>query len=359
MAIKKGICKNVFNCTKADANEVQEVDEFQDFICSECHQPLVETGGNGKGGKDAPKGSPVKKILAIGLPVLIVAGGATYFLLQGDNEVKNIRLSSAMQELLIGDTDTLKVTNTPVDATTTYIWTSDNENVAKVDANGVVTMTGKGKAVIKVTAMENAAVKDSCTYLVTERESMEPIGEGKCEGTIDVKSIAFVETTQDMQLEAGEEKQLHIDYVPENADETITWRSEDINIATVNDNGTVKAMAPGSTTITAVTNRTGTSTSIIVTVKSKNGKEPTGGNNSSTDARKLDLGFAIYEGSIRNGKPEGNGTMTFKKKYIIPGAKDDFEAQAGEYAIGRWHNGKVNVVTLYQKNGNQVTILQK
>lgn len=349
---KYGVCTNRDKdgegrkCPKCECGEVQKVRAGDDFVCNECKEPLRQV-------PEPKQGMNVKLMAGIVVAVIVVAGGAVYFFLQKEPKVKSIRLSSGMQELFIGDTDTLKVMNTPVDFTTTYIWTSDNENVAKVDDNGVVTMTGEGKAVVQVTARENAATEDSCIYLVTEREPMESGGEGECKGIINAESISFIETSHDMQLKVGEEKQLHLDYVPKNANEMTTWRSEDINIATVNDFGMVKAVAPGTMTVTAVTNRTGTSTSIAVTVTKSKGRDPI------TDTRKLDLGFAVYEGSIRNGKPEGNGTMTFKKKSVIPGAKDDFEAQAGEYAIGRWHNGKVNVVTLYQKNGNQVTILQK
>lgn len=73
----------------------------------------------------------------------------------------------------------------------------------------------------------------------------------------------------------------------------------------------------------------------------------------------IDLGYAKYEGDIKNGKPHGNGTLTFKETHIVPGAKGNIEAKAGEYAIGSWRNGEVNLVTLYQKDGNQVKIMHK
>ena len=73
----------------------------------------------------------------------------------------------------------------------------------------------------------------------------------------------------------------------------------------------------------------------------------------------IDLGYAKYEGDIKNGKPHGSGTMTFKKTCIVPGAKGNIEAKAGEEAIVNWRNGEVNLVTLYQKDGNQVKIMHK
>ena len=51
--------------------------------------------------------------------------------------------------------------------------------------------------------------------------------------------------------------------------------------------------------------------------------------------------------------------MTFKKVNVVPGAKGNIEAKVGEFAIGSWRNGEVNLVTLYQKDGNQVKIMHK
>lgn len=200
----------------------------------------------------------------------------------------------------------------------------------------------------------------ACVFLYTPSSSSTPSSnEDKTErktDTINVEKLFFKDTEQDIQLKAGEEKQLNIDCVPNNANESIKWRSEDINIATVSDNGMVKAVSTGTTNITAVTDRTGISASIKITITNENNLVKTV---VRPVAGTLDLGYATYEGDSKNGKPEGNGTMTFKKKYVIPGSKSDIEAQPGEYAIGRWHNGQVNVVTLYQKDGNQVTILHK
>lgn len=204
MAIKKGICKNVFNCTKADSNEVQEVDEFQDFICSECHQPLVETGANGKGGKDTPKGSPVKKILAIGVPVLIVTGGATYFCLQGDAGVKSISLNQSSQELRVGETDTLIATHTPLEAKATYLWSSDNESTARVDDKGVVTTVGEGDVVITVNTLENKKAVATCLYKIKKAElEEEEIEKEESETNVDSIPLKEIEKERkDIQLES-------------------------------------------------------------------------------------------------------------------------------------------------------------
>lgn len=66
-----------------------------------------------------------------------------------------------------------------------------------------------------------------------------------------------------------------------------------------------------------------------------------------------------YEGDMQNDKPHGNGTMIFISEGVVPGSKDNIVARPGEYAQGKWVNGEVNLVTLYQKDGNRVIITHK
>lgn len=42
MAIRKGRCSNFDGCSKADKDVIQEVDEHDDFVCSECGRELDE-----------------------------------------------------------------------------------------------------------------------------------------------------------------------------------------------------------------------------------------------------------------------------------------------------------------------------
>lgn len=75
---------------------------------------------------------------------------------------------------------------------------------------------------------------------------------------------------------------------------------------------------------------------------------------------KLDLGYATYEPmegalGIKNGKPNGNGIMSFKSRQTIPGTVDCV-AEPGEWVNGMWRDGKVNVGTWYRNDGNQVIV---
>lgn len=154
-----GVCENFEKCNKAKAGEKIELDELDDFICPECHSDLREV--------QPVKGTNWKLIGGVAALVILGGGAATYFALSPTQpELEGLSLSISAQELFKGDIDTLKVTTTPIDCPATYTWTSSDEKVAKVDANGVVTMTGEGEATVIVTAVENAAAKDSCVYTV-------------------------------------------------------------------------------------------------------------------------------------------------------------------------------------------------
>ncbi len=347
-----GKCVNIGGgCAKALQKEVIEAD-MANFICPQCGKPLVPCGGTPPNKDDKKKQVYVdpptgrnKMVIAIVSALVLIGGGAgIYFALNGTPKVEAVSLSKSAHEMFVGKADTLTASHTPIEATATYVWSSDNEAVAKVDANGVVTSIAEGNATITVKVSENENVLATCAYTI----KMEEIDTIDVPEDVNVESLSIAEGKA-LQLKAGDEKQLTLVLVPENNNEKIAWRTSDYSVAKVSETGLIEAVAKGKAIVTAVTDRSGNSISIEVSV-SENGGSTSGGSDWQSD-------YATYVGDVKNGKPEGNGTMTFTKKAIVPGSKGDIEAQAGEYATGTWRNGKVNVVTLYQKNGNQVLIL--
>ena len=63
--------------------------------------------------------------------------------------------------------------------------------------------------------------------------------------------------------------------------------------------------------------------------------------NGSMSTGTKDLGYAVYRGSLKNGKPDGvNGRLTFKTQHVID-SKDPKArvAEAGDYVIGEFVDG--------------------
>ena len=67
-----------------------------------------------------------------------------------------------------GETVTLVATLTPADSTDTIVWTSSNENVATVNANGTVTAVGDGLTIIKAATGSTGQYAATCAVRVTK-----------------------------------------------------------------------------------------------------------------------------------------------------------------------------------------------
>ena len=151
-------------------------------------------------------------------------------------DVTDVSLDKETLELEVGNTATLVATVLPSDATDpTVRWSSSDNEVATVN-NGVVSALKAGSAVITATAGRKSA---TCT--VTVKEKATPI--------VEVADITLNKET--LALEVGAHETLIATVLPENAtDKTVTWRSSDNSVATV-ENGLVTAISAGTAVITA------------------------------------------------------------------------------------------------------------
>ena len=169
--------------------------------------------------------------------------------------VESITLNVTEQTLTEGETLALTATVTPENATNkAFTWTSSNESVATVDANGNVTAVKEGTATITVKATDGSNASASCTVTVKA-----PV--------VLVNSITLNVTEQ--TLIEGETLALTATVTPENAtNKTLTWTSSDESVATVDANGNVTAVKEGTATITVkATDGSNASASCVVTVK--------------------------------------------------------------------------------------------
>ena len=154
-----------------------------------------------------------------------------------DVAVTGITLSESSITLVAGgETATLTATVTPDNATDkTVTWTSSNTGVATVE-DGVVTPVAEGSATITAKAGEQTA---TCTVTVQAAGS-----------TIAVAGITLNETSLTLHVEDTET--LTATVTPNNAtNATVTWSSDKTDVATVDGNGKVTAVAAGEATITA------------------------------------------------------------------------------------------------------------
>lgn len=69
----------------------------------------------------------------------------------------------------------------------------------------------------------------------------------------------------------------------------------------------------------------------------------------------VDLGYGTYTGDLKNGKPHGYGTITYKKEQKIVPSKD-FVAQPGDTFEGEFRDGRISGLGYWNHNGNKTAV---
>lgn len=156
-----------------------------------------------------------------------------------------VSISPDSKTLNKGETVQLTATVLPTDATDkTVIWSSSNNDIASVDNNGEVTAVGPGTATITATANDGSGKAASCRITVNEPYTPPAI--------VHVTGISLDRETA--TIKKGSILQLSATVTPSNADDkTVRWESSNTDVATVDGNGKVTAIAPGTATITVTT----------------------------------------------------------------------------------------------------------
>ena len=151
-----------------------------------------------------------------------------------------------------GQKANLNVTYLPADTTDekAVTWKSENESVATVDENGVVTAVAGGKTKVIATAKANNKITAVCEVKVP----------------IHTESIAL-NKTEITDLLKGKTEKLEVSFIPSNTEDSreVKWTSSAADIAAVDANG--KALKEGTATITATTADGKHTASCTVTVK--------------------------------------------------------------------------------------------
>lgn len=163
--------------------------------------------------------------------------------------VKGVSLNKSNLDILLGTSENLIETVNPVDATNRdVIWTSSNEEVVTVE-NGNVVAKKLGFAIITASI---SGFKSTCRVNVVD--------------VIPLKSISI--NKSNIVIKENSYENLIISYSPSNAtNKKVTWKSSNTNIVTVDQQGNITGVNPGSATVTAISNDGGYVSMCNVTVE--------------------------------------------------------------------------------------------
>mgnify|MGYP000053704411 CR=1 FL=1 len=171
--------------------------------------------------------------------------------------LESVKASVDKKELKVGETTKAKATLTPENAEdVTLAWSSDKEDVATVDKDGNVKAVAEGKATLTVTATQGSVT-------VTDTVDVTVIKDGGTDPEPEKPVLESVKASvKKANLKVGETTKATAKITPENAEDvTLAWSSDKEDVATVDKDGNVKAVAEGKATLTV----TATQGSVTVT----------------------------------------------------------------------------------------------
>lgn len=165
------------------------------------------------------------------------------------NAVMGITISDNSIMLYPNKTKQLKASVTPADADNpNVVWESNDDEVATVSETGLVTAKMPGTATITVKSVDGEYTA-TCTVTVGKH----------------VSSIILSDT--ELTMPAGTSETLYATVMPLAAfNKTVTWVSTNPKVAAVDENGNVKAIKAGTTTVIAYCEDGDVTASCIVTV---------------------------------------------------------------------------------------------
>ena len=164
--------------------------------------------------------------------------------------VKQITLDKTDKAVQTGDVFTLTATVLPEDAyDKTVSWSSSDDEIATVDADGKVTAHKSGAVVITAKS-HDGKVQAQCRVRIIKL----------------VESITLSKTA--LTVEKGTQFRLVATVLPEDATEkAVTWTSSDNSVLTVDSNGNIKTLKGGVATVTATTSTEGVKAECVVNVE--------------------------------------------------------------------------------------------
>ena len=330
LAYRYGYCVNE-KCEKSKKDpkgkpQVLQIASHKPLVCPDCQKPLHECPPPKKGGFDA-------KWIIIALAALLVLGGAGFgiYKLFGNKGPKAIKLAQKELVMKVGETAVIQPTVEPEGTKATFIFKKKGKLV-NVTSGGEVTALKAGKTTVLVKCEENPDIRVLCKITITDGE--EPGPEPPQPTYVEKMTIEGGNFT----LKVGESKQLTMVVSPEKHDEILSWTSDNEAVATVDNTGKVTAVKKGTAIIKIVADKSGVNANVTVTVETGGGPGP--GPTGYVTNYPLPP-YGTYTGDVKNGKPHGHGTITYKRTCKVVSWKD-IEAQPGDKYEGDFRDGAIN-----------------
>jgi len=204
---------------------------------------LVEiTGGKPTGSEDYiqlnQKGKVVEAELTMNGYKIIIKNGKIVSATKGDNiPLESMALNITEQTMKKDSTFKIIPTFNPENASNQEVaYESKDTNVVTVDAQGTVTAVNTGSTKVIVTSKEDTKIKAECNI------------------TVVVTATGLTVTPETATINTGETVQLEGTISPSNTTtNSLTWKSSNADIASVDSNGLVTGVSKGEVVITATT----------------------------------------------------------------------------------------------------------
>lgn len=206
-------------------------------------KPVKSAGRRTGGGRAKPKVGGgvviVCLVLVLGLAAYTIFGNQITAFFTGEKDAPTpepavLTMNKTSVELTVGSSFALTVSGADKVA-----FSSSDEAVATVSANGTVQAVSTGSAVITASAADTTA---TCRVAVTAA-----VDQPDTPSDLAIYSAYSERVVDDVTIEAGKEALMKV----QGTDSAVTWSIADSSIATVDSSGMVKGVASGKTDLTA------------------------------------------------------------------------------------------------------------
>ena len=222
-------------------------------------KPVKSAGRRTGGGRAKPKVGGgvviVCLVLVLGLAAYTIFGNQITAFFTGEKDAPTpepavLTMNKTSVELTVGSSFALTVSGADKVA-----FSSSDEAVATVSANGTVQAVSTGSAVITASAADTTA---TCRVAVTAA-----VDQPDTPSDLAIYSVNGNSVVTDVTIIVGEEALMEV----QGTDSAVTWSIADSSIATVDSSGMVKGVASGKTDLTATVDGQTLTCIVRVTVK--------------------------------------------------------------------------------------------